>query len=230
MKVQLKSINYYFLTCDTNGKRKNHMMNTFKDYSITEVNPILGIHKNQSGPTGFSRMIDIGLRNQDRSLAFQPFVIMEDDCSKFREFPEYIEIPDNTDILYIGLSKSGTYKYGSNTKDIHKVYMEEVNSDIVRIYNMLSLHGIIICSASGALAIQKAMMEGYFSDKIWDLYTTYIQPYYNVYALKIPLVYQDKNLGGAEAETKITIEEFKSETLPEDHHHPCVSVITCKNI
>jgi len=206
------------------------MMNIFKDYSIIEVNPVLGIHKNQSGPTGFSRVIDSALRAQDRSLPFQPFVVMEDDCCKFREFPEYIEIPDDTDILYIGLSRCGTYKYGSNDKAWNnKVYMKEVNNHIVRIYNMLSLHGIIICSAAGALAIQKSMMEAYFTDKIWDLYTAYIQPYYNVYALKNPLVYQDKNLGGAELETKIKIEDVINETLPEDYYHPCISVITCNN-
>ena len=163
-------------------------------------------------------------------MPFQPFVLIEDDSSKYRDFPEFIEIPDNTDILYIGLSKCGTSRYISPDKTWqNKVYMKEINDDIVRIYNMLSTHGIIICSASGALAIQKAMMEAYFSDKIWDLYTSYIQPYYNVYALKIPLVYQDKTLGGAEVETKIRIEDMKSEMLPDDHHHPCVSVITCEN-
>jgi len=66
MKVELNKIKYYFLTCDTNGTRKYHMMNEFKNYTIKEVNPVLGINKNQSGPTGFSRMIDIGLREQDR--------------------------------------------------------------------------------------------------------------------------------------------------------------------
>jgi hypothetical protein len=48
-----------------------------------------------------------------------------------------------------------------------------------------------------------------------------------VYALKIPLVYQDANLGGAESETKVTLLDLKSEKLPDDYYNPCVSVITC---
>ena len=45
MKLDLNLINYYFLTCDTNGKRKDHIINIFKDYSINEINPITGIER-----------------------------------------------------------------------------------------------------------------------------------------------------------------------------------------
>ena len=38
---------------------------------------------------------------------------------------------------------------------------------------------------------------------IWDIYTAQIQPYLNVYALKKPLVYQYKKIGGDEKPTKI---------------------------
>lgn len=199
MIIDLKSINFYFLTCDTNGVRKKHMVEEFKDYKITEVNPILGIGKSKSGPTGVSRMIDMGLKNQDRIKPFQPFVILEDDAKKYREFPEKIEVPDDTDILYIGLSKCG-----SNDKYFHclTVHFKEINKEIIRVYNMLASHGIIICSAHGANAIQKCMCEGFFNNKPWDLYTAYIQPFYNVYALKSPLVYQYQIIGGNEKETK----------------------------
>ena len=53
MKIYLKNISHYFLTVDTNGKRKHHMFEEFKDYDLTEVNPILNIGRNKSGATGF---------------------------------------------------------------------------------------------------------------------------------------------------------------------------------
>jgi hypothetical protein len=206
MIIDLKSINYYFLTCDTNGTRKKHMIEEFKDYKIKEVNPILGIGKCKSGSIGMSRMIDMGLKNQDRTKPFQPFIMLEDDTAKYREFPDKIEIPDDADILYIGLSKCGTNdKYA----DCSTLHFKEINKDVIRIYNMLALHGIIICSAQGANAIQKCMCEGYFNNKIWDLYTAYIQPYYNVYALKNPLVYQFEKIGGNEGATKFNMTETK---------------------
>ena len=90
-------------------------------------------------------------------------------------------------------------KWGIN----NAVCFKNINDNIIRIYNMLSLHGIIVCSIRGLLTLQKCMFEAYFKENIWDIYTAQIQPYLNVYALKKPLVYQYKKIGGDEKPTKI---------------------------
>ena len=227
MKINLSTTKYYFLTCDTNGTRKQHVADIFKNYYITEVNPILGIDRFKSGASGFLNMIDLALRNQDRTLPFQPFIMFEDDVSKYREFPDNIDIPNDADICYVGLSKCGTHK---DTEFCNKLYMKEINNDIVRVYNMLSLHGIMICSVLGATAIQKAMMEAYIKNIAWDLPIAYIQPYYNVYALKVPLVYQDARFGGCENETKFELSTIIDEDLPEYHRINCATSILCQMI
>ena len=210
MRIQLDNIKYYFLTVDTNSERKKHMIQEFKKYDLTEVLPVLGIDRVQSGVTGFSRMIDIALRNQDRSKPFQPFVLLEDDCSKYREFPDYIDIPDDADMCYIGLSKcsmnENSWHFGS--------YYKNINDDLIRIFNMLSAHGIIICSASAAIALQKSILECYYKNIIWDICLAQLQPYYNVYALKRPLVYQDGVFGGQEELTKFEINTDRDSPLP----------------
>ena len=224
MKIYLKAIKHYFLTVDTNGSRKKHMMEEFKEYDLTEVNPVLGIGKEKSGATGFSKMIDLGLRNQDRTKPFTPFVMYEDDCSKYREYPDYIEIPDDADICYIGLSKSSM----NETKWHIASYYTHIDDAVVRIYNMLATHGIIVCSASGALAIQKAVLEGYQKNIIWDIFVAQIQPYYKVYALKQPLVFQDKKYGGNEYYTRTAIESCEDSPLPKKYINTTNdSIITC---
>lgn len=202
MKINLDKIKIYYLT-HNNKIRKEHIINEFKNNKLYEINPIIHSSKNCSGSIGFSRILDLASKNQDRTLPFEAFIILEDDVKKYREFPEIIEIPDDTDILYIGLSEWGTIDTNLNANT--KLYYDEINDDIIRIYNMLSLHGIIICSISGMLALQKCMLEGFFKDIIWDIFTAQIQPFYNVYALKKPLVYQYKNIGGVEDCTKIEI-------------------------
>jgi hypothetical protein len=214
MKITLKDLKHYFLTIDTDGYKKHHMFEEFKGYDLTEVNPARNVgNKFKSGPTGFSRMIDIALRNQDKKLPFQPFVMYEDDCSKDGDFPESIEIPDDTDWLYIGLSRSSW----DGKIDIYQNFYKIIDDKVVRIYNMLGMHGIIVCSAAGALAIQKGVMEAYYQNYAWDIWVAELQSYYNVYALKTPLVYQDSKYAGHEGHTRFKITSEIDNPLPPEY-------------
>ena len=200
MKIDLHNIYYYFLTCN-NKIRKEHIKNEFKNFKLVEVNPIMNIDKIKSGATGFSRILDLACINQYRNKPFQPFVIFEDDVKKFDDFPLEIEIPNDTDILYIGLSTWGMTdkEYGVN----NSVCFKNIDDNIIRLYNMLSLHGIIVCSTRGLLTLQKCLFEDYFKNQPWDISITQIQPYLNIYALKKPLVFQYKKLQGKQKYTKI---------------------------
>lgn len=198
MKINLNECKYYFLTCN-NELRKNHMIQEFNKYDLTEVIPIIGIGKNKSGSSGFSRIFNLATKNQDINKPFQPFVIFEDDVTKYRDFPEVLDIPDDADILYIGISIYGMNKH----THCHTVCYVSINDDIIKISNMLSTHGIIICSIRGLLALQKCVDEAYFMDTVWDILFAQIQPYYNVYALRKPLVYQSTEFGGYEDATRI---------------------------
>ena len=211
MKIDFAKCKYYFLTCE-NEQRRQHFLTEFGDLDITEVNPIVGIEKHKSGVSGFSRILDLAVRNQKVGEPFQPFGIFEDDVKKYRQFPlEGIEIPDDADILYLGLSSYGM----SDFSHCYEVFYKNVSPDIVRVYNMLSLHGFMICSIRGLLAIQKCMMESFFTGFIWDIYVAQIQPYYNCYALRVPLVYQWGELGGQEAPTKIELGQGDRANIPE---------------
>jgi hypothetical protein len=211
--LNLHDITYYFLNCN-NKIRKEHIIEEFKHYKLVEVNPIYNIGKNKSGASGFSKILDLACKNQDNNKPFQPFVIFEDDVKKYREFPSEIHIPDDTDILYIGLSEWGMTNHKNGVHN--SVCFKNINEDIIRIYNMLSLHGIIVCSVRGLLALQKCMLEGYFKDIIWDIFVAQIQPHLNVYALKNPLVYQYIKIGGCEKATKINYIDKKDKILPDN--------------
>jgi hypothetical protein len=214
MKIEIKKIPLFCLTCEheeTGAKRsavKTEFLQLNNGLGPEFIHPILHdntgerIPKNKSGASGFIRMIEQGLMKQITGKPFIPFILVEDDCSIFFD-RDVINIPDNTDILYIGLSCCSM-----NHESFHYAnYYESANnySNIIRIKHMLASHGLMICSPLGAAALQRTMMETWFSDRPWDVPMAYIQPYYNVYALREPFVYQNETRGGDASCTKITL-------------------------
>ena len=87
-RVDLEKTLYYFLTVP-NEKRRQYMLNEFKNYNIKEINPITGIPLNKSHASGFTRMLELASSEMDMTKPFKPFVIFEDDASVMRKFPKY---------------------------------------------------------------------------------------------------------------------------------------------
>lgn len=221
MIVELNYLNYYFLTVDNSSNKALHILDIFKDYNITNVNPVMDISKFKSGATGHLRMLDLGLRNQDRCKPFQPFILLEDDVSIYREIPNIIEIPDDTDILYVGFSPWGIKNNNKEPTGTagREVYYTNVDDNTVKIYNMLSSHGLMICSPLGAHAYQKALLESFYKNRHYDLNIASLQPYYNIYILKKPLVFQDPKYGGHLC-TKNEVEKcshFINKKIPDEY-------------
>ena len=220
MKIKLSNCDFYYLT-NRNPTRKQNILSQFCKFpqtSLTEVNPakMTDLNKKQSGGTGFSRMIDTACQKQDPKGTFKPFVLLEDDVSLSRSLEELeqVDIPDDADLLYLGLSSFGLTKVTiDNGKGIKykaksgKVCFSHVNNDVVRIYNMLSLHAILVCSFYGALTFQKCLIEDFYKRRHYDWGIAQQQPYFKVYALRNPIFYQDKKVGGQEDATKIKFEK-----------------------
>jgi len=210
MKINFDTMKYYYLTTGNNKKRENHMEDIFKNYNIKKIIGPSGIKKHISGAIGHSKMIELGLREQDRNKPFQPFVILEDDVSFFRNLPNELEIPDNTDALYIGISPWGLNKDNMQGKYNH-IIADDYNDDLIKVYNMLGTHAIMICSSLYASVYTRCMMESIyynFQDRgDWDIILSTLQKKYNVYAFKNPFLYQDAKYGGQET-TKVILNTF----------------------
>lgn len=209
MILPIKSLKYYFLN-HNNVLRKANMYVEFSQMDLTEVNPIDHKNRYSSGASGFSRMLETAVSSCGNQ--FEPFVLLEDDVKQKRPFPKAIEIPDDADILYIGLSKWGMREENQGHIDI--VCYDNINPDLIRVKNMLSSHGFVICSLRGLLVFQRCMTEAYIKGTSWDIYMAQIQPYYNMYALRNPLVYQCGERGGREECTNITFQHCEKRLPP----------------
>lgn len=209
MIIDFNKIKFYYLTTGKNTDKEKHLEEIFKDYNLKKlsVNKYLDKGKQQSACIGINKIIDLGLRDQKINQGFNPFIIIEDDVSIFDKIPNQIEIPDDTDFLYIGISKKGLVS-NKNCGLRNNIYADDINNNLVRIYNMLGTHAIIICSAAAAAAYQRSNMENYFKTEAWDLYLCKLQSYYKFYALKKPILYQDKKYGGFEELTKFILTRY----------------------
>ena len=213
MRISLAELPIYCLTCEDDNFRpsneiskKNHVQSEWSRAGVSGdfVYPIYGgIPKNKSGASGFFRMIERGLRAQIPGAPFRPFLMLEDDIV-FTDGTQTVDVPDDADILYVGLSNCSMNAYQFH----HANYYTSVEGypNVVRIKHMLASHGILVCSPLGAAAIQRTMLEIFLSDQPWDVPLALIQPFYNVYALRRPWVYQDSAYGGDEACTRVTFE------------------------
>lgn len=205
-----KNLSYYYLT-NNNELRKKHFISEFNFLNINEVQTIQHSIKHISITLGLLKVFNTAMKYQDEKN-FKPFSIMEDDIKKYREFPNTLTIPENCDILFIGLSRYGIRKDNSY---LDCVYYEHIDNDIIKIYNMLSNHGIIICSIKGALIYQKALLNALYTKIPHDVILASLQHYSNIYALKVPLVYQYPHIGGVPEEyTKV---EFTKECNVKDY-------------
>lgn len=144
-----------------------------------------------------------------------PFIILEDDCAFFTKYNQ-IEIPDTTDVLYLGVSL-WSYPYSTNT--LYSMYrpnivcnsidtIESYNNILVRIKAMNATHAILYISRDFIRTFIEKMTDisKYIDDVPHDLLFSSLHSSFNVFGLKQPMFYQDSTLGGQEDVTKLTFD------------------------
>ena len=121
-----------------------------------------------------------------------PFIIIEDDCLLHNFVPE-IEVPDNADVVYLGMSQWGRYFNFSGPF----VHYEKISDDVVRVYNMLSTHCLLHLTKDFVGVAQRVAERAKNVDRfeennqpLFDIGITEMQKYFNVYVMNDPLFKQ----------------------------------------
>ena len=140
MIVNLNETRYYYLTTGNHADREHHVEQLLKGKSLKKIKPfetecsrkdIAGTNKGTSGSIGHARMVQQGLLDQAREKPFQPFVILEDDVSFFHEFVESIDVPDDSDMVYLGNSQLSVH----STKNFSLGTFIELNIKIKQVWS-----------------------------------------------------------------------------------------------
>ena len=214
--IDLKNLSCYFLTVDK--KRAEHTnrvcQKTFASvFCVNGCREFKGQKNNIiSGALGHCEMIRQALLQEK----FEPFVILEDDVAlNLERQSTVVDVPNGSDAVFLGISycalTSQTGAWHPNQPLL--VDFNDSNQDCVRIFNMLSTHAILILSKNYAISYLTSLIQFIEQKRLgfepvgWDCLTARVSFQCKVYALRIPIFFQDAALLGRQYETKINLDQ-----------------------
>ena len=119
-----------------------------------------------------------------------PFIIFEDDCV-LKNWNPIIEVPDDADAVYLGISSWGRM----NSHSGPCVQYEQIDKNLLRVYNMLSAHAVLYLSKEYVKMCSRISYHNYEISDYQDIGFAEIQRYFNVYAFDNPIFYQTSSNG-----------------------------------
>ena len=158
MKMRIKDISAVYINPDRFLERQRKMESWIHNIGLNSVTRIA------YNETFHDRAITMNHAHKyalEQSKNDVPFILFEDDASPMQPLPEYFDIPEEADLVYLGGSN---YIYDNNKS----LYIEEYNKDFYRVYNMLSFHAVLFPNKKSVEKVikllEKAIKEVKFND------------------------------------------------------------------
>ena len=182
MKLNLIDIPVYYINLDDQDEKRKRTETMLKRIGFKFVERFSAIKHEAGRIVGCARS-----HYEILNKAEVPFIILEDDCTLNKEVPEFIEVPDNADSLYLGISHWGRYLNHSGPY----VHYSKVNDNIVRVHNMLATHAILYLSQEYANMCKRISYHfGYEVENHLDIGFAEVHKFFNVYSFDEPLFRQ----------------------------------------
>jgi hypothetical protein len=186
MQIDLRKIPTFYINMDHHKDRNIDMVQLGKDVGFEQYSRFNGVAMPKQPMAGCAKSHYGILENMK-----EPTIILEDDCV-LQNSSYILEIPDDTDALYLGLSGWGFLNSQSKLNNLSYDRNEKFPG-IYKINGMLATHAILYISPEYiSLAKKIAKWSGDNNQHI-DQGFALVQKYFNVYALKKPIFYQHSN-------------------------------------
>ncbi len=189
--IDITKIPAVYINLEKHKEKNDNMYNLLSSIGFETIERIEGVLDTENPVAGCSKAHHKALSSFEA-----PFVLFEDDCVLFdQNTVTEIEIPDNADALYLGISSWGRMN-GHNGFYLQYDEFEE-QSNLLRIYNMLGGHSIIYLTEDYKKMCEKVSYHaGYVIKDYQDIGFAEIQKFFNVYSLNNPMFYQTSNALG----------------------------------
>ena len=133
MNLDLREIPAIYMNLEQHVKKNDNMQKILKECGFKNIIRVEGVPRPDNTVAGCSSAHLKGLSHID-----PPFILFEDDCM-IKDFKPVIEVPDDADAVYLGISSWGRMNGHSGPY----VQYEQVDGDLYRIHNMLSGHAVL---------------------------------------------------------------------------------------
>jgi hypothetical protein len=188
MKIDLREIPVVWINLDSATKNAELMQERFNKFGFKNTHRKSGVvipppPNTDKSIAHFRGCGTSHIQILDDTKHSTPVLILEDDVEFVDNFNPVLDIPDDSDGVYLGISHGNVF-YGSC----------QHNENYLRIAGILAAHAILYVTD----AYRKAMSEIgqyclYTLNKPWDLGTAGIQKDFKVYTPNNPLIYQSDN-------------------------------------
>ena len=201
--IDIRTIDLVYLHGPHRPERREHMEKILREVNL-KGECFIG-RCDIGRRSGVMNMIEIFKKRLEGE--FRPFVCLEDDCSTTPWFRHSIQVPEDADGVYIGISKWSLHPHFDKAIPVLQAEPVPDYPETVRLLNMLSNHAVLFLTKRWT----QECLDGYIrtSEKSipeydWDQSRS--MPAFRVYGLKRPLFYQDEKVGGQEDATLIQIQ------------------------
>jgi len=185
MKLDLKKIPAVYMNLEKHVEKNNNMFNMLTEMGFVNICRVEGVLDLENSVAGCSKA-----HHKALSQFKTPFILFEDDCVlAYDDYNLKIEIPDNADAVYLGVSDWGRMN-GHNGFYNQYDYVEN-QDNLLRIYNMLGGHAVLYLSESyREMCVRVTHHSGYVIKNYQDVGFAEIQKWFNVYCFNRPIFYQ----------------------------------------
>jgi len=206
-RYDLREIPFYYINLDDAVERNENMKRILNELGIKNVRRISATRHNV-GQAGTARSMLEAIEtaiNPVVSPLGAPFVVLEDDIEVKRWDP-IIEVPENADALYLGISGWGRMNGHSGPF----VQSDSIGGGLLQVYNMLGGHAIMYFRDRYIDLVRRVCLHaGYDIEDHPDIGFAEIQRWHNVYAFDDPYFYQTSS-GGNQRVTYIPLSQQES--------------------
>lgn len=186
MKIDLRKIETYYINMEKDINRNKSMQGIIKEFGFQNAKRSDAVSKPNDPLSGCANShYNILSSIKDKTI------ILEDDCV-IKNKKHIIEVPDDADAVYLGLSEWGfnrdTSKKENFTFSKHKDF-----EDVYKVSGMLATHAILYITEDYINTCKIVSKYSSENSVHVDQGFARIQRYFNVYALANPVFYQSSN-------------------------------------